>query len=306
MSQPFFSVVIPVYNRAHLVMPSLQSVISQSVADFECIIVDDGSKDSAALKAVIEGLGDKRFHYIWQPNGGGGAARNTGIQNAKGKYIALLDSDDEFLPGKLAQDFDYLKGSAQNDCAVFCQVLVDRGVGKLWAKPARGPKPHENIAEYLTCYQGFVPTSSLVVKREIALAVGYDANLPFGQDTDFAMRLAAAGTQFAMLEKPLVRVSDDARTDRISLQRKYIPSMEWTDRIRSSITPRAYLAYRGWHVARLAAPFDKSLALRLYSKALFSGAFPPALALKAFLQIAFPRQLYRNIANTVVRLLGRR
>lgn len=307
MTQPIFSIVIPAFNRAYLILPVLESVKQQTFSDFECIIVDDGSKDAAKLKQVVQGLDDPRFRYIYQNNGGGGAARNTGIDAACGRFIALLDSDDYFLPTKLEQDFLFLNAQKLETVAVFSQVLVDRGVGKFWVKPRRGPRVDENISEYLTCAQGFVPTSSLVVPREIATRVRYDETLPFGQDTDFAMRLAASGTIIKMMEKPLVVVNDTDRSGRISLQRKYLPSLQWTERARTDImTQRAYLAYRGWHVARLAAPFDAKLAYRLYFKALFSGALPPRLALRAISQIIIPVNFYRRLADTVAQIAGQR
>ena len=306
MRPPFFSVVIPVYNRAHLVLSSLQSVQQQSFTDWECIVVDDGSNDSNELKALVDGLGDDRFRYLRRANGGGAAARNTGIDAAFGQYIALLDSDDTFLPGKLDQDFIYLSGSDSGGHAAFCAVLLDRGVGASWVKPRRGPHPNENISEYLACRQGFIPTSSVVIARETASTIRYDESLLFGQDTDFALRLAAGGTRIVMLEKPLVQVRDDTRPDRISQQKKYLPILEWTDKIRAIMTPKAYLAYRGWHVARLAAPFDIRMAYRLYFEALTAGALPPALAFKALSQIAFPRKFYTQLVNSVVWLFGRR
>ena len=307
MTYPIFTVVIPVYNRAHLILPILESVKQQTFSDLECIIVDDGSKDASALEKVVHEFGDQRFRYIYQNNSGGGAARNTGIDAARGRYIALLDSDDYFLPTKLEQDFSFLSKQKSDNHAIFSQVLIDRGVGKYWTKPRRGPRINENISEYLTCAQGFVPTSSLVVPRKVAASVRYDENLPFGQDTDFAMRLAAAGIAIRMVERPLVVVNDTDRSGRISLQRKYLPSLQWTERaLNTMMTQRAYLAYRGWHVARLAAPFDARLAYRLYFKALFSGALPPRLALRAISQIIIPVNYYRRLADTVAQIAGQR
>ena len=99
---PRFSVIIACYNRANIIGPCLASVQAQSLTDFECIIVDDGSDDSVALAQVVLALNDPRFRVIRRENGGGGAARNTGIAAARADWIAFLDSDDEFLPHKLA------------------------------------------------------------------------------------------------------------------------------------------------------------------------------------------------------------
>ena len=106
---PFFSVIIPVYNRAHVLGRALKSVFAQSCQDFEIVVVDDGSSDDPA--AVIARFADPRITYIRQRNRGGGAARNAGIDAARGQFIAPLDSDDEFLPGHLARMKALLEGT---------------------------------------------------------------------------------------------------------------------------------------------------------------------------------------------------
>ncbi|MBV9548705.1 MAG: glycosyltransferase family 2 protein, partial [Alphaproteobacteria bacterium] len=100
MTSPFFSVIIPVYNRAHVLRDAIASVQSQSCQDFEIVVVDDGSRDDPA--AVVAAIGDPRIRFFRQPNAGGAAARNRGIDEARGFFIAPLDSDDIFLPDHLA------------------------------------------------------------------------------------------------------------------------------------------------------------------------------------------------------------
>lgn len=97
---PTVSVVIPTYNRAHLVGRAIQSVLNQTYQDFEIIVVDDGSTDNT--EEVVKSFNDPRIRYIrHDQNRGGSAARNTGIKMARGEYIAFQDSDDEWLPEKL-------------------------------------------------------------------------------------------------------------------------------------------------------------------------------------------------------------
>ena len=93
------SVVIPTYNRARRLPAAIESALQQGIADLEIIVVDDGSTDDT--RAVIAQYGDRvRYHY--QPNAGVGAARNTGIREARGEFVAFLDSDDRWLDSKLA------------------------------------------------------------------------------------------------------------------------------------------------------------------------------------------------------------
>src|SRR5205085_10967484 len=163
----------------------------QTFTDFECIVVDDGSKDGEELRQVVDGLGDARFRYVWRENGGGGAARNTGIDEAKGEIIAFLDSDDRWLPEKLAAQTDQLAGRPSD--VAYCQCLVDRGVGKHWVRPHRGILPGENVGEYLFVRNEFIPTPTIAVPAQIARTVRWDPSLAKGQDLDFVLRLSEAG-----------------------------------------------------------------------------------------------------------------
>ncbi len=110
MNQLFFTIIIPTYNRAHMLPKALQSVQDQTFTDWECIVVDDGSTDST--KELLQQWIDKdnRFRYIYQQNAERSAARNNGIENAKGQYICFLDSDDKYLKNHLSA----LKGHLTN------------------------------------------------------------------------------------------------------------------------------------------------------------------------------------------------
>ncbi|WP_027420907.1 glycosyltransferase family 2 protein [Crocinitomix catalasitica] len=103
---PFFTVIIPTYNRAHIIGETINSVINQSFQDFELLIIDDGSTDDT--RATIATYTDNRIKYIYQENGERGKARNTGVKNAKGKYVFFLDSDDLIYPQHLQLAFDKL------------------------------------------------------------------------------------------------------------------------------------------------------------------------------------------------------
>ena len=104
------SVVIPAYNAAAFIRRTIDSVLRQSYRDFELIVVDDGSTDSTAR--VVKGYG-QALRYIYQENAGDGPARNTGIEAAKGQWIAFLDHDDEWLPEKLERQMALLKRNPQ-------------------------------------------------------------------------------------------------------------------------------------------------------------------------------------------------
>ena len=104
-SLPTVSVIIPTFNRAEFICSAIKSVLKQTYSDFELIVVDDGSTDDTGLR--VRQLNDSRLKYIWQPNHGRSHARNRAILEAKGSFIAFLDSDDLYLPEKLALQVDY-------------------------------------------------------------------------------------------------------------------------------------------------------------------------------------------------------
>ena len=107
-ASPQVSVVIPTYNRAHILGRAIDSVLQQTHRDLELIIVDDGSSDGTA--ALVRGIEDPRVRYVHQQNRGVSAARNRGIAEARAEWLAFLDSDDEWLPQKLERQFSALRG----------------------------------------------------------------------------------------------------------------------------------------------------------------------------------------------------
>jgi glycosyltransferase involved in cell wall biosynthesis len=287
---PRFSVIVPVYNRAATVLPTLESVRDQTFTDFECIVVDDGSKDGEELRAGVGSLGDPRFRYVRRENGGASAARNTGVEQARGEIVAFLDSDDRWLPEKLERD---LAGGADRSF-IFSQVMVERGGRIVGKKPRSAPRPGEPMAEYLACRQGFTQTSTIALPVALAKAVPFDETIRFGgDDTDFAIRAAAKPASVRMLAQSSVIMTDDETGERLSRSNDWLAALAWLDRIRPTITDRAYRAYRGWHVARMAADVGNyRVAMRFYLAALLHNALPITVAAKALGQLLFRRSFY--------------
>lgn len=298
---PFFSVVIPTYNRAHVVGRAIRSVLSQSCQDFEIVIVDDGSADSTAL--VVGGFNDPRIRYIRQENRGGGAARNAGIDAARGRFIAFLDSDDEFLPAYLAR-MRALLANSETGTVGYARVLVNRGNGCSLLKPPRAIRSGEHMATYLLCDRGFVPTITTAVDRATAQRVRYSEQLRYGQDTDFAVRLFLAGCRFVMIEEPGAVWHDLQDPHRSSANRKGTQLEPWIETLRPDIPARAYYGCRGWAVAKGVAPARKLRALGLYLAAAGRGCYAPKLALTVFLQIFLSDRMYRRLADCIIGVLG--
>ena len=246
---PFFTVIIPVYNRAHALRPAIESVLAQICQDFEIVVVDDGSKDDP--QSVAESFNDPRIRFIRQENEGGGIARNTAIDAAIGRYIAPLDSDDIFLPHHLAAMKALLDGT--KNLVGYARVVVDRGDGKTFLKPPRGVRAGEDLGEYLLCDRGFVPTITIVVPRELAQRVRYHVNLRPAEDTDFAVRLALAGGRFQMVEQPGAVWNDIPDPKRTSASVGTLRMATWLKQMKPLMTPKAWYGARGWAFAKLVA-----------------------------------------------------
>lgn len=295
------SVVIPAYNRSGSIIGTLDSVRRQTLQSFECIIVDDGSSDGENLRLVVESFGDERFRYIRRNNGGGSAARNTGIESAKGQYVAFLDSDDFFLPHHLEASLAICERQ-EGGCA-YAQVLVERDNGLRFLKPPRALRPTEHMAEYLLCDRGFVQPSTLMVPIGLARAVLFRDGLPFGQDTDFAIRLWRAGGRFIMADEPGAIWMDYSDPKRVSAGFRPEVRLAWHEAMGGALTEKAIIADRGWFVAKSLARNGQYLrASKLYLHALLCGCYGLKLSLAVAGQIFVPPWLYRKVANIIVHL----
>lgn len=296
MTGPFFSVIIPVYNRAAALRRAIESVRAQSCQDFEIVVVDDGSRDDP--RAVVEAFADQRIRFIVQANGGGGKARNTAMDQARGCFIAPLDSDDIFLPHHLASMKTLLEHTTGT--VGYARVRVDRGGGCMFLKPPRAIRPDEDMASYLLCDRGFVPTITVAVPREAAMRVRYAENLRPAEDTDFAIRLALAGCRFHMLEEAGAVWNDGFDPGRVSAGRGGEKFAAWLERMRPHIPPRAYHGGRGWAYAKLIVRDRPYAALQLFLNAVGRGCYRPSLAAIIFLQIFLGRTGYRRLADRAI------
>jgi glycosyltransferase involved in cell wall biosynthesis len=294
MTTSFFSVIVPVFNRAPVLGAALQSVLAQSCQDFEIIVVDDGSSDNP--RAVVETIGDPRIRYLRQENQGGGTARNTGINAAKGRFIAPLDSDDVFLPHHLESMKALLDGT--RGIVGYARILVDRGDGRTLLKPPRAIRAAEDMGEYVLCERGFVPTITTVVEREMAQRVRYHPKLRAAEDVDFAIRLALEGCKFQMLEQPGAIWNDHDDPGRASARNRAEEFGAWLAQMRPLLTASAWHGGRGWPYARMLAHNGRKLeALRLYLTALRHRCYRPRLAAIIFLQIFLNAKNYRTLAD---------
>ena len=186
------SVILPVHNRADVLPRAIRSVIDQELSDFELIVIDDGSTDDSAK--VAESFEDDRIRLIrLDRNRGGNAARNEGIRAAKSPLIAFLDSDDRYLPNKLACVAAEFNRRPKLDLLVDSFVKVQPPGSRKAEVVRRNPliDDREQFRTALFTRQLWKATPSIAVRRDIALEAGlFDETLRRLQDFDFLIRVS--------------------------------------------------------------------------------------------------------------------
>lgn len=202
------SVVIPTHNRAETIERAIRSVLAQDVESLEVIVVDDASTDDT--EQVIKALDDQRIRYIRHAtNRGAPAARNTGIAAASGDLIAFQDSDDEWMPDKLAKQMQLFEADGSNVDIVYTgfwrQSLQARTyIPEHWVARREG-----NILQQLLS-GNFVSTQTMMLRREcFEKSRLFDERMPRFQDWELAIRLAKHYA-FHLVDEPLVIVHETA------------------------------------------------------------------------------------------------
>jgi glycosyltransferase involved in cell wall biosynthesis len=192
MANPLISVVIPTFNREHCVRQSLDSVLAQTFKDFEVIVVDDGSTDGTV--EVLKSYGDK-IRLIGQSNAGAGAARNTGIRAAQGKYVAFLDSDDQWRPEKLEVQMGFIKKYGAKVC--YSRCVADNGESLADIEDVAATLKEPGVyqvadpVEFCSRARCHPYLQSMVLERELFNGAGlFDPGLPMGEDTLWIFRLS--------------------------------------------------------------------------------------------------------------------
>ncbi|RLB05643.1 MAG: glycosyltransferase family 2 protein, partial [Deltaproteobacteria bacterium] len=182
---PRVSVIIPTYNRRTLLLEAVESVLAQTYSDFELIVVDDGSTDGT--EEAIKRYGS-RLIYTYQPHQGVSAARNKGIEIARGELVAFLDSDDLWLPKKLQIQVTFMDQHPEVQLCYTDEIWIRRGVR------VNPKKKHAKYSGWI--YPHCLPLciispSSALVRRGLFAQVGhFDPQLPVCEDYDFWLRVA--------------------------------------------------------------------------------------------------------------------
>ncbi len=197
--EPFFSVIIPTYNRLPYLKLALNSVLRQDFQNFEVIIVDDGSTDDTLVWTQELQKTEPRLRVLHQPNQGVSTARNTGIQTAIAPWIALLDSDDQWMPEKLSVCHDFILNRQSHPILHSDEVWLreDRIVKQKLKRPSG-----DAFAECVK--QCCIGPSTSVLHRSVFAHVGlFRCDLPVCEDYDFWLR---ATSRFMVTHIPLALI----------------------------------------------------------------------------------------------------
>lgn len=177
---PHFTIIIPTFNRAHIILNTIQAVLDQSFQDWELLIVDDGSTDNTK-EILTPILADNRIKYIYQNNAGVCAARNKGALMATGEYLVFLDSDDTVEVNWLFDFYDEIKGN--NYDIVYCSIKIQYEDKTISHKDVENPYGNNRGL-------GSELAGSWVLKKELFFEVGqYDEQIKFGENSELRLRI---------------------------------------------------------------------------------------------------------------------
>jgi glycosyltransferase involved in cell wall biosynthesis len=279
--QPLVSVVIPTYNHAHFLTRALQSVLDQTYTNWEAIIIDNHSEDDTA--AVIDTFPDTRIRRIMIHNQGIiAASRNLGMRNARGSWIAFLDSDDYWYPAKLETVIGYLEANPLLDVVSTDEMLVDTNSGRKQVL-RYGPYEKDFYKAMILTGNRLSPSATLVRTefiRQHDIFFSESKEYITVEDYDLWLKLALAGARFHFIhaiqgEYVLHANNSSAQMERhnknaIKLVHDHIFQIQKFDpspqRLWKKVLPRLQMA----QVGQLMANGQKGKAIKTIAVALLS------------------------------------
>lgn len=213
MTSPYFSIIIPTYNRASIVKRAIEAVLQQSFDDFEIIVVDDGSTDNT--QEILQSIVDPRFSFFYQSNKGVCAARNTGASKATGKYLLFYDSDDILLPSALS---DFKKANVEDKAPLIFGDVEKRFPAKKESTIIRSSNPYgNNKGTGLYLAGSFCMLTSFFEKIG-----GYDERIAFGENTELRFRIDLQKPQKAFTQSIVLIYEASADGGSANLRNKIV------------------------------------------------------------------------------------
>lgn len=291
------SVIVPTYNRAHLIVFTLDSVFRQTYRPIEVLIVDDGSQDKTEEVvrdwAAQQCVGDERFslEYVRQDNAGPSAARNTGLRECSGEFIQFLDSDDILHPEKLAKQVTAIQRNSVDFCVCNYRPFTHDPT-------VQGPvvdfyRRSHHIEEFPAQYP--MDTPAPLYRREAILAAGaWDESMRAGEDFEYNFRLVARGARGVWVDEVLLYVRRHEAPERIQ-------ATPLAGRYQSMALGLMKMEMEAVAQGLCSRRFLNSLGIRAhqyYRHTRAEGSFAEA---EVFLRYAQPRLSWRTKANLWLR-----
>lgn len=188
---PEVSIIMPTYNRSDLIIPAIESVFHQDLTSWELLIIDDGSTDSTeeVLLPILNANQDK-IKYVKKKNGGCASARNAGLDIARGEFICLLDSDDLFMPNKLALQVDLLKNDKTLGFVYSDAFEFDPLDGKLWLSRVAnyGGVGDFHIEHFMTNH---ARSGALLYRKSVVRQIGhFRSDFKYNEDSHFLQEVS--------------------------------------------------------------------------------------------------------------------
>jgi len=193
MTAPLVSVIMPMYNAERFVAQALNSIFAQDHAALDVIVIDDGSTDRS--REIVDWYRD-RIRVIEQPNSGPAAARNAGLAQMRGEFVAFLDADDLWHPAKLSAQLNEFALDPDLEVSI-CKIR------NFWDGDPAQAESELRRREYVPVMVGIVVQALLVRRSVFDELDGFDTSFRFGEDTDFYVRMSQRGTEGRLIDKEL-------------------------------------------------------------------------------------------------------
>lgn len=238
------SVVIITVDRQEELARAIKSVLKQTYDELEIIVVIDGKNEKTKQMITTNFL--EQSNLVVHETGerkGGNFARNFGIQNAKGKYIALLDDDDEWDKEKIKKQVEEINKTDEKH-VIFNSVFDVRSENNRVIRP-RKKYNNQNVSDYLFEYSfakssGFIQTSTLFSYKEIFLKFPFDESLSKHQDWDWIVQTSSSGIPYRQINEPLIIYHNENQKNRVGRKVNYKNTLFWITKVKNKLSRKTY------------------------------------------------------------------
>ena len=303
------SAVIPTRGRPQLVQRAVRSALAQTLREIEVVVVIDGEDNDTKLILKDLEQSDKRLRVIALPTSiGGSDARNLGAEKAQGEWVAFLDDDDEWLPGKLQAQLEAVQRSQAPVVIGTCK-MVARTPFQDYVWPRRWPRRDEQIGEYLlarrtlTRGEGYLQTSTFFVRRSLMREQPFKSGQLKHQDTEWVLRLGRIpGAEVVFADEVLAVHYIEEERPTVSNKANWQYSLAWVRRDRHLFTPRALSAFVLYQIGAEASDQGE---WRAFPKLLFEASRHGRSSLRSYAIFAaiwlLPRRRRRRLRDWMAR-----